>query len=70
MNDFERLTKGIVFGVLVVAVLVGIALFLPSAAQAVDNDGDGFTEDIDCDDNDDTVFPGAVEVCGDGKNND
>ena len=28
-----------------------------------DADGDGFTEDVDCDDEDADVFPGAVEVC-------
>ena len=34
-----------------------------------DDDGDGFTSDVDCDDNDDTVYPGAPELC-DGKDND
>ncbi|WP_461445396.1 Ig-like domain-containing protein, partial [Maribacter sp.] len=33
-----------------------------------DNDGDGFLSDVDCNDNDDTVFPGAPEIC-DGKDN-
>jgi putative metal-binding protein len=28
-----------------------------------DRDQDGHTEDIDCDDNDDQVYPGAVETC-------
>lgn len=35
----------------------------------VDNDGDGFFPPDDCDDNDNTVFPGAPDVC-DGKDND
>jgi len=35
-----------------------------------DGDGDGFSVcDGDCDDSDDTVYPGATELC-DGKNND
>jgi len=36
--------------------------------EAVDNDGDGFSSQEDCDDNDDTVSPGAPELC-DGKDN-
>jgi hypothetical protein len=36
----------------------------------VDVDGDGSTDDEDCNDNDSTVYPGAPEVCGDGKDND
>ncbi len=35
----------------------------------VDNDNDGSFSDVDCDDNDDTVYPGAPELC-DGKDND
>jgi N-acetylneuraminic acid mutarotase len=37
--------------------------------QLVDNDGDGFAPPGDCNDNDDTIFPGAPEVC-DNKDND
>ena len=37
--------------------------------EGVDADGDGFTEDEDCDDADATVNPAAVEVC-DGIDND
>jgi len=37
----------------------------------IDNDGDGVTiGDGDCDDNNDTVYPGAVEVPGDGIDQD
>ena len=35
----------------------------------VDSDNDGFSPPVDCDDNDDTVYPGAQELC-DGKDND
>ncbi|MCF8244873.1 MAG: hypothetical protein K9J37_09110 [Saprospiraceae bacterium] len=34
-----------------------------------DLDGDGFTADVDCDDNNATVYPGAPELC-DGLDND
>lgn len=39
--------------------------------QCIDNDADGVTTcDGDCDDNDPEVFPGALEICGDGLDND
>jgi len=37
----------------------------------IDDDGDGFTEnDGDCNDSDANVFPGAIEICGDGIDQD
>ncbi len=38
-------------------------------AGPVDNDNDGFTADVDCDDNNPAINPGATEVC-DGVDND
>jgi hypothetical protein len=38
---------------------------------SADVDGDGFTEDQgDCDDNDDSIYPGAEEICGDSIDQD
>ncbi|RSK40257.1 MopE-related protein [Mangrovimonas spongiae] len=41
--------------------------FLPSCSS-LDDDGDGVTADIDCDDQDANIYPGAPEIC-DGKDN-
>ena len=40
----------------------GIELYL-------DQDGDGYTSDVDCDDLKNTVYPGAPEICDDIDNN-
>ncbi len=33
------------------------------SVDPVDGDGDGYTDDVDCDDSDDAVHPGADELC-------
>ncbi len=38
-------------------------------SPSVDTDGDGFTAEEDCDDNDATIFPNAIELCDDVDNN-
>ena len=38
--------------------------------SSVDVDGDGYTQDKDCDDTDALVSPGAPEITYDGKDND
>ena len=54
----------------------GWGLIQPAAALAglstepVDGDGDGYTDDVDCDDGDASINPGATEVCGDGIDQD
>lgn len=42
---------------------------LASSDTDIDNDGDGYSSDEDCDDNESSVYPGAPEIC-DGIDND
>jgi hypothetical protein len=39
-------------------------------ARVFDQDGDGYPVDVDCDDTDPLIYPGATEVCDDGVDND
>ncbi|MBC2717780.1 MAG: hypothetical protein HF978_20955, partial [Desulfobacteraceae bacterium] len=41
-----------------------------STLGGTDNDGDGYTESQDCNDNNKSIHPGAIEICGDGIDQD
>ncbi|MBR9699935.1 hypothetical protein GOV09_05750 [Candidatus Woesearchaeota archaeon] len=41
-----------------------------SSCAPIDNDQDGYASDVDCNDDDDTVYPGAPEICNDGIDQD
>ena len=41
----------------------------PPPPQLVDADGDGYLEDVDCNDNDPMINPGVQEDCGDNVDN-
>jgi serine protease AprX len=42
----------------------------PPPPGPTDNDNDGFADDVDCDDADASIHPGAVEISGDGIDQD
>ena len=73
--DTDRLTPEDLSGISLNADATAMAsdhcplVFDFQVAAFVDADGDGFTSDIDCDDNDLNVFPGATEVCDNIDNN-
>jgi|GEM_PF-1318905 len=57
---------GVATGTLTMAWSTGVAevsLAVAGTQSTVDEDGDGFTDDVDCDDTDPAVNPGAIEVC-------
>ncbi len=44
--------------------------FILGKCGKLDEDNDGFPQSNDCNDHDNSVFPGAVEICGDGIDQD
>ncbi len=43
---------------------------VPEAGGPIDADGDGFNDDIDCDDTDASIYPGAYDIPNDGIDQD
>ena len=46
-----------------------VAQYLDPGTSCTDADADGFCSDVDCDDSNASVNPGATEACGDGIDN-
>lgn len=49
--------------------LTGVFLGISECAPNIDVDEDGYTSDVDCDDEDPTINPSAAEVCDNKDNN-
>ncbi|MBS3143321.1 hypothetical protein J4446_00370 [Candidatus Woesearchaeota archaeon] len=43
---------------------------IDEGTDCTDDDSDGYCEEDDCDDSDPTIFPGGIEFCSDGVDND
>lgn len=52
-----------------VTVIAKQTLDIGTVPFCLDNDSDGYTQDVDCNDNNPAINPGAAEVCGDGIDN-
>ncbi len=51
-----------------VCTAVKTQIFIPSCTS-IDNDSDGYTADVDCDDSNPNTYPGAEEICDNRDNN-
>ena len=52
-----------------VTVIAKQTLDVGTVPFCLDNDNDGYTQDVDCNDNNPAIHPGSVEVCEDGIDN-
>lgn len=50
-------------GVVTTAILTACYGAPPDDTGPIDADGDSYTSDVDCDDNDAAINPGATEIC-------
>ena len=48
----------------------GLRIVMSVDSFVTDDDGDGYNSKLDCNDNDNTIYPGAIEICGDGIDQD
>lgn len=61
--------KATILGSLLASAIGGCSM-LPDGAWLIDQDGDGYPFDVDCDDGSAEVYPGAPSIDGDGLVND
>ncbi|UCG68369.1 MAG: DUF4215 domain-containing protein, partial [Thermoplasmata archaeon] len=67
-KNVTRMLGGLL-GIMLLIAVFAVAMPAIVVAESVDLDGDGFTDDVDCDDTDPAAYPGADEIC-DGVDND